>query len=112
MARLQSVASNFISYGNCNLLHGKEEGDFGILFASLLLTFRPQKKEVPRHLWGEMMFFRINFTLTHPKICTGLFHLHMIKALFWKMNVLTKIYLKGIVIILNKVHIKNPKGNI
>lgn len=91
---------------------GKEQGDFDILFANLLLTFRSQKKEVPRHLWGEMMYFRINFTLTPPKICTGLFHLHMVKALSWKMNVLTKIYLKDILIILKKVNIKNkPKEN-
>lgn len=87
---------------NYNLLHGKEQDDFGILFASLLLTFRSQKKEVPMHLWGEKMYFRINFTLTPPKICTGLFHLHTIKALSWKMNVLTKSYLKGIVIATNK----------
>lgn len=115
MVGLQSVTSNFISNGNVGkqLFHGKEQDDFGILFVSLLLTFRSQTKEVPMHLWGDKMYFRINFTLTPPKICSGLFHLHTIKALFWNMNVLTKSYLKGIVIATNtKCILKNPKENI
>lgn len=65
------------------------------------------------HLWGEKMYFRISFTLTPPKICTGLFHLHTIKALSWKMHVLTKSYLRDIVIATNtKCIFKNPKENI
>lgn len=50
MVRLQSVASKFIAYGNMgnnyNVLHWKEQDDFGVLFASASINIQFTKERV------------------------------------------------------------------